>query len=78
MAIVPGDQAAHKRLTSSFSPGTGLVVSCSMISFLVSVGADCAGPSRLVRSILEDVLEECGPYVIRHGFEVRHSPLVGS
>ncbi len=30
------------------------------------------------RYVLEDMLEECGPRVIRHGFEVRHSPLVGS
>jgi hypothetical protein len=33
------------------------------------------------RDVLEDVLEECGhcgPRVIRHGFEVLHSPLVGS
>jgi hypothetical protein len=43
MAIVPGDNANHKR-----------------------------------EVLDEDVLEECGQRVIRHGFEVRHSPLVGS
>ncbi len=43
-----------------------------MISFLVSVGADGAGPSTCFkvgkeRDVLdEDVLEECGPRVIRH------------
>ncbi len=53
-----------------------LVVSCSMISFLVSVGADGAGTLKVgeERDVLdEDVLEECAPRIIRHGFKVLHA-----
>ncbi len=132
MAIVPGDKAAHKRLTYGALPfaappagwprprhlacvvsatvaaavavavAAAVAVAVATVSsggggcgdgggtgfFPGSIECDDFSPCQrwLCRTFKigeddvldEDVLEECGQRVIRHGFEVRHSPLVGS